>query len=481
MAIAEGALASHAEAVPCHPLGVKPSGNALVATSNLRNAIGNFNLLADDVVLVLLEYLDAPSLLKLGRTCKALYAFTRSEDIWKTLLIRSSRGLVTWQGTWRATYLNLTPSQVPMINCATLFSDTLHRPFYCAHISLEPYTTGIPARNQISRLQDLSAEEFQDSWTDRPFILTELVKQWPVYQQWSTEDLVNKYNTTIFRAEAVDWPLNTYVDYMKHNADESPLYLFDRDFVSKMDIKVGHPSRVPEAAYWPPPCFGEDLFAVLESDRPDSRWLIIGPERSGSTFHKDPNATSAWNAVLRGSKYWIMFPSSSKLPPPPGVYVSADQSEVTSPLSIAEWLLGFHAEARRTPGCIEGICNEGEVLHVPSGWWHLVVNLEPSIAITQNFVPKAHLTAALDFLQNKADQVSGFRKNVTDPYNKFVERLKVRHPDLLENAIQDLEKRKEGRKRKWDEIVHGKVNGESTNGVGFSFGFGDGDSDIEVP
>ena len=62
-----------------------------------------------------------------------------------------------------------------------------------------------------------------------------------------------------------------------------------------------------------------------------------------------------------------MFPSSKDNPPPPGVFVSEDQSEVTSPLSIAEWLLGFHAEARKTRGCMEGICGEGEVLHVPSG------------------------------------------------------------------------------------------------------------------
>jgi hypothetical protein len=309
------------------------------------------------------------------------------------------------------------------------------------------------------------------------------VKQWPVYHQWSVETLLPKHGGTPFRAEAVDWPFRTYVDYMKNNSDESPLYLFDKEFVSKMGLRVGPMDQEPEIAYWPPPCFGEDFFSVLGNDRPDRQWLIIGPERSGSTFHKDPNATSAWNAVVRGSKYWIMFPSSSKLPPPPGVYVSDDQSEVTSPLSIAEWLLGFHAEARRTQGCIEGICQEGEILHVPSGWWHLVVNLEPAIAITQNFIPRAHLTAALDFLSNKADQISGFRKDVTNPYEQFVAKMQKSHPELLQTALDDLKKKSEGKKRKWDEIVHGKIKTDSAEpeSAGFSFGFGDDDSDVEVP
>lgn len=77
-------LSGHEE-IPGHPLGVKPSGNALLAAENLRHAIGTFNILPDESILMLLEYLDGPSLLNIGQTCKAFYAFTRAEDLWKAL------------------------------------------------------------------------------------------------------------------------------------------------------------------------------------------------------------------------------------------------------------------------------------------------------------------------------------------------------------------------------------------------------------
>ncbi|KAL8774705.1 MAG: hypothetical protein Q9209_000644 [Squamulea sp. 1 TL-2023] len=188
---------------------------------------------------------------------------------------------------------------------------------------------------------------------------------------------------------------------------------------------------------------------------------------------------SAWNAVLTGSKYWIMFPSSPSDPPPPGVYVSEDQSEVTSPLSIAEWLIGFHSEARKTRGCREGICKEGEVLHVPSGWWHLVVNLSPSIAITQNFVPRAHLAKVLAFLKNKPEQVSGFKSDMNDPYDLFVSRLKKKHLDLQREGLTEVESLRGGKKRKWEELI-GSTRDQRLTSCGFSFGFGDGDEE-EVP
>ena len=68
-----------------HPLGVRPSGNAMLADINLKNAMGSFTSLPDEVLAIFLEYLDAVDLLRLGTTCRALHAFTRNEELWKAL------------------------------------------------------------------------------------------------------------------------------------------------------------------------------------------------------------------------------------------------------------------------------------------------------------------------------------------------------------------------------------------------------------
>lgn len=322
----------------------------------------------------------------------------------------------------------------------------------------------------------MSYDEFANNWTEEPFILTQCIQDWPVYSKWTTESLLESYASVEFRAEAVDWTYTRYSDYMANNRDESPLYLFDKKFAEKMGIQVG---EQPGASYWKPACFGPDLFEVLGEERPAHRWLIVGPKRSGSTFHKDPNGTSAWNAVIQGAKYWIMFPPTAQVP---GVYVSKDSSEVTSPLSIAEWLLTFHREARQMPGCIEGVCQTGEIMHVPSGWWHLVVNLESGIALTQNFIPKSPslrlLSEALAFLRDKPDQVSGFECDVEDPFSLFQARLRAKDPEMLAMALELADKAC-GKKRKWDVAVGQSSEEISGSGGGFSFGFG-GDED-EIP
>ncbi|KXX73972.1 Bifunctional arginine demethylase and lysyl-hydroxylase PSR [Madurella mycetomatis] len=465
--------------IPPHPLGIRPLGNKYFSNGDdARTSLGILQVMPDEMLIQLLEFLDRQALRLLGYTCRFLFACSMSDDIWKTIFLESELGKESsfqWRGSWRATVLGLSPGQRIRIDCGNVFSDVLHRPFVCSHISLRQYAERIPAANEIDRFEDLTYDEFAEKWCRKPFILTKCIQPWPAMRSWNLDSLLSQYGDVVFRAEAVDWSFATYCQYMRDNRDESPLYLFDKNFAEKMSLKIG---KDEGTAYWKPDCFGPDLFELLGAERPAHRWLIIGPERSGSTFHKDPNATSAWNAVIQGAKYWIMFPPSASVP---GVFVSKDSSEVTSPLSIAEWLLEFHAEARKVPECKEGICKAGEILHVPSGWWHLVVNLEDGIALTQNFVPESHLGGVLSFLKDKAEQVSGFKTEVSDPYGLFVDRLREERPNLLEDGLRQLAERK----RRWDTMVG---TDDATEGqpqkksAGFSFGFGFGDEDEgEIP
>lgn len=171
-------------------------------------------------------------------------------------------------------------SNIPLPN---LFSDALYRPFHMSQVRLEPFVSNIPAANRIQRFADLSSDDFNSRlFSATPFILTAPVRRWPGYREWTWRSLAARYGSIRFRAESVDWRLSDYVAYMEHQSDESPLYLFDHAFVEKTRGEMA-------AGFSPPECFGRDFFEVLGHDRPDHRWLVLGPERSGSTFHKVPS------------------------------------------------------------------------------------------------------------------------------------------------------------------------------------------------
>lgn len=147
-----------------------------------------------------------------------------------------------------------------------------------------------------------------------------------------------------------------------------------------------------------------DLFSVLpESERPDYRWLIIGGPCSGSAFHIDPNGTSAWNALISGAKKWIMAPKLTQIP---GVYPNADYGEVATPVSAVEWFVDFYDQLKEQGvPVLEAVQRPGEVVYVPHGWFHIVLNLSQSVALTHNYVSEENVYHVMKFLDTKPDQV----------------------------------------------------------------------------
>ena len=132
--------------------------------------------------------------------------------------------------------------------------------------------------------------------------------------------------------------------YANSHRDDTALYLFDKQCFSHISA-LGDEFSVPAH-------FGDDNFQYLAEERPDYRWIIIGPKGSGSSFHKDPNCTSAWNAVIHGKKKWIMFPPNVT---PPGVHASKDGADVATPVAIYEWFTGFYEVWSRCD-CFGSIC-----------------------------------------------------------------------------------------------------------------------------
>ncbi|KAF9136463.1 hypothetical protein BGX30_011166 [Mortierella sp. GBA39] len=398
-----------------HPLGIKPLGNYYMdatrsdfAGSCRGPSLGRLSQLTDEIIMDILNLLSPSDLITLGATSRVLYGLTHLDDMWKNLTIERFKGDWVWQDdTWRATFLkrsdpgydtSMILKNRDQMKLKGFYSDALFQSFYCAAIGMEPYT----AVENIDRHSGLSLEDFIQQYErpGKPVIITDGAKHWPAMTKWSTEYFLKTWPDAVLRAESVDVKVENYFKYAQGTKDESPLYLFDKKFGERCqgileDMEV-------------PVYFREDFFGMMKERRPDYRWIIIGPARSGSTFHKDPNATSAWNAVITGSKKWIMFPPHIL---PPGVFTNEDESEVTSPVSLMEWFSNFYASTQfpddPADRPLEGICREGEIMFVPRGWWHAVVNLEDCIAITQNYVGSQNLKETMEFLYMKRDQVSG--------------------------------------------------------------------------
>jgi histone arginine demethylase JMJD6 len=244
-------------------------------------------------------------------------------------------------------------------------------------------------------------------WFEResiPVLLENLANDWPAYRhsmKWET--LLQMYGDTEWRVSDTHGEtisLRTYTKYihgLEGQSDDAPLALYDSQF--HLDERA---SLVQD--YTVPKCFAYDLYAVLDDDvdresegsglndeqytdsetnsvtvyRPPYRWILIGGERSGTGLHVDPVGTHAWVTLIEGCKRWVLFP--------PHVDRTAIGMQ-TPQVPSAIWFQKYYQQAMEVYGtdAIHVVQRPGETVYVPAGWPHIVLNLEPSVALTENY------------------------------------------------------------------------------------------------
>lgn len=456
-----------------HPYGALPYGNIFMAESDevRENGLGNMRCLNDEQVISVLQYLDAKTLSNaVVKASRFLYVAGHHEELWRDLTLRKlgSKGL-DFVDSWKDTCmraelesegnLDLYRKHQP-IPMKGIYSDTFFRSWLCRSFELQESWLAV---NNIcvEDSETLTLERFLKYEEENiPLIVRGATSSWPALKKWNEEYLGKETTGMTFRATSGVAPLpaqftiDSYSKYCNSASEEAPLYLFDRTFAQKSPrlLEDFEPSLKESCPYFDNDApHGHDLFSLLgESGRPDYRWIIIGPKRSGSNFHIDPNATHAWNVPIKGRKRWIFYPPGVN---PPGVYPSQSGDDVIMPISLGEWFLSHwddHVKQRSHPDKskrpLECTVNPGDILFVPHGWWHCVLNLDDgmNIALTKNYVSRSNLSDVLRFLRMKPQQISGCRdrREAIQPeelLDTFMSRLRSKRPDLLQEAAKESE------------------------------------------
>ncbi|XP_059168788.1 uncharacterized protein LOC131950584 [Physella acuta] len=126
------------------------------------------------------------------------------------------------------------------------------------------------------------------------------------------------------------------------------------------------------------------------SNHDDYRFVYMGPKNSWTPFHADVLHSYSWSANICGLKKWIFFPPGAE------IYLKDKHRQLVFDLRSDELAdVDKYPDAFRVlEGAITVFQNPGEVIFIPSGWYHQVFNLEDTISINHNWMNgcSTHLT-----------------------------------------------------------------------------------------
>ncbi|XP_075544867.1 jumonji domain containing 4 [Dermacentor variabilis] len=180
-----------------------------------------------------------------------------------------------------------------------------------------------------------------------------------------------------------------YVDYWQKLIDSGHDYcanpcLYLKDWHFTRDFPTYGPYTTPK--YFSSDWLNE--YWDLRTDvKDDFRFVYMGPKGSWTPLHTDVFKSFSWSANICGRKLWYLFP------PREGQVNKGKKNKLPCDVNtLLEESLRDAAEAPNLPKhgknapYLKIIQNPGEIIFVPSNWYHQVHNLDDTISINHNFL-----------------------------------------------------------------------------------------------
>jgi len=229
-------------------------------------------------------------------------------------------------------------------------------------------------------------------------MLTGCADKWPAKTEWTYDKLASRFsNHSLWRARIGNGPENyktsvEWRDIAHRMQNNMRFYLFDQ-------LEDEEAKTLEDDYEIPDPIKGADLYAEMKKRghffAGPLRWFAIGRLGSGTQPHSDPYASDAWNTLIEGHKWWIIWPEGVK-DDEHLEDIRCDETCSNHEPFVREWASAIGINAARTeyyPGqyAEHVLQRPGETIYVPEGRVHSVFNLDSTIAITANYGTAANL------------------------------------------------------------------------------------------
>ena len=311
---------------------------------------------------------------------------------------------------------------------------------------------------EVERRSNLSYEEFfrEYSAKSKPVIITDAMPSLFANSPspWSLEHIVDVCGDVYVHAQRYDpsvraWgklasekvvKLRDFVAEFQANVTRvDDAHAFDYDGPKDVDgnpllylFDLPLPEACPEivSEFTVPKYFAGDLLQRVPRDvdvpyRDAWPSLFIGPRYSRGSLHVDSFGSSFWMALFEGRKKWIFFEPEQK----PLLYEQrADQTFAVDVFRPNLTETPMYARAVHT----ECVLQPGEILFVPAGSPHQVMNLDATVSVSMNFIDAANRQRVIDTLKNGERAgwagVTSLRQTLMDP--EFTWRMSRTQKDL---------------------------------------------------